>query len=138
MYKEFQRSTRHSRCFSIVMMDIDHFKRYNDKFGHLEGNKVLKGLSKIFMNTVRATDIVGRFGGEEFCVILPEMNKKGATVFVKRLLREVSNVSFNQKITLSCGIATFPDDEKTPLELIKKADTYLYRAKKSGRNQVCY
>ncbi|MBI5682217.1 MAG: diguanylate cyclase [Deltaproteobacteria bacterium] len=137
MYKEFQRASRHKHRLSIVMIDIDHFKKYNDEFGHLEGNNVLKGLAKVFMNTVRVTDIVGRFGGEEFCVILPEMDKKGAAAFAKRLLREVSDVSFNKKVTLSCGVAVFPDDEKTPLELIKKADAYLYRAKKNGRNQVC-
>jgi diguanylate cyclase (GGDEF)-like protein len=137
-YKEIQRALRHNHPLAVIMLDIDHFKDYNDKFGHLEGNKVLKEIARYLKKTARATDIVGRFGGEEFCVVVPEIKKNGAVAFAKRLLNEIAkNSSFNRNVTLSGGVVTFPKDGKTPLDLIKKADTFLYKAKKQGRNRVC-
>lgn len=138
MKKEIQRAARHNHSLSVVMLDIDHFKDYNDRFGHLEGNKVLKDISRLLLKNARATDIVGRFGGEEFCIVVPEIQKNKAAAFVKRLLSEVANHSFpNRRITLSAGVAAFPKDGKTHLELIKRADTFLYKAKRQGRNRVC-
>ncbi|MBI3754926.1 MAG: GGDEF domain-containing protein, partial [Deltaproteobacteria bacterium] len=111
---------------------------YNDNFGHLEGNKELKGVARILKKAARTTDTVGRFGGEEFCIIVPDIKKDGALAFAKRLLKEIAGTPFpNRKITLSGGVAAFPRDGKTPLDLIKKADKFLYRAKKQGRNRVC-
>jgi len=120
------------------MMDIDHFKDYNDEFGHLEGNKVLKGIARLLKKAARSTDTVGRFGGEEFCIIVPEIKKDGAVAFAKRLLNEIAtSLLFNKTVTVSGGVAVFPKDGKTPLDLIKKADMFLYKAKKQGRNRVC-
>jgi len=138
MHMEIQRASRHKHPLSIIMLDIDHFKDYNDEFGHLEGNKALKGIARILKRAGRVTDTVGRFGGEEFCIIVPEVEKDGAAAFAKRLLREIAKNHFsNRKITLSGGVAVFPKDGKTPVELIKKADVFLYRAKKQGRNRIC-
>lgn len=138
MNRELQRSSRHNQMFSIIMLDIDNFKDYNDKFGHLDGNKVLKEVTKVLKKTARATDTVGRFGGEEFCIIMPGEKKDGAAAFAKRLLNEIAEHSFpNRKITLSGGVATFPKDGKTALDLIKKADKLLYKAKGQGKNRVC-
>jgi len=138
MYKEIHRASRHNRPFSIIMIDIDHFKNYNDEFGHLEGNKVLKGIARLLKKAARSTDTVGRFGGEEFCIIVPEIKKDGAVAFAKRLLNEIAtSLLFNKTVTVSGGVAVFPKDGKTPLDLIKKADMFLYKAKKQGRNRVC-
>ncbi|MBI5893688.1 MAG: diguanylate cyclase [Deltaproteobacteria bacterium] len=139
MQKEIQRAERHNHPLSVIMLDIDHFKEYNDKFGHLEGNKVLKSIARILTKTARTTDIVGRFGGEEFCIIVPEIEKHGAVLFAKRLLNEVINVSpsFKKTVTISGGVAVFPKDGKIPVELINKADMLLYKAKRQGRNKVC-
>ena len=135
---EIQRASRYNHPLSIIMLDIDHFKDYNDKFGHLEGNRALKGIARILKKETRDTDMVGRFGGEEFCIIVHEVKKDGALVFARRLLKEVAGNHFpNRKITLSGGVAVFPKDGKTPAELIKKADVFLYMAKKQGRNRIC-
>lgn len=137
MNMEIQRASRHKHLLSIIMLDIDRFKDYNDEFGHLEGNKALKGIARILKKVARTTDTVGRFGGEEFCIIVPEVKKDGAVAFAKRLLREIAKNPFHgRKITLSGGVAGFPKDGKTPVELIKKADVFLYRAKKQGRNRI--
>jgi diguanylate cyclase (GGDEF)-like protein len=136
--KDIQRAARHKHQLSLIMLDIDHFKQYNDKYGHLEGNKVLKETARILVKTARTTDTVGRFGGEEFCVVVPQIGRQGAVAFARRLLNEVAKGSGAQKIvTLSGGVSTFPKDGKSPLELIKKADARLYKAKREGRNRVC-
>lgn len=138
MNKEVERAGRHDHPLSIIMLDIDRFKDYNDNFGHLEGNKALKGIARILKRVARTTDTVGRFGGEEFCIIVPEIKKDGAMAFAKRLLKEIAVTPFpNRKITLSGGVAAFPRDGKTPLDLIKKADKFLYKAKRQGRNRIC-
>ncbi len=138
LQKEHNRAERHKSKFSVIMLDIDKFKPYNDKFGHMEGNKVLKGVAGIFKDVSRVTDIVGRFGGEEFCIIAPELDRNAATEFANRIVREVEKHKFpNRKITISGGVATYPDDGITPTALMEKADDYLYVAKRTGRNRVC-
>lgn len=138
LQKEYQRANRHNTHFSVIMLDIDKFKPYNDSFGHLEGNKVLKGVASIFRKNSRVTDVVGRFGGEEFCIIVPELTMNEALNYAQKLLGKVATYNFpNRNITLSAGIATFPTDGKSPLELLEKADKYLYEAKNAGRNRVC-
>lgn len=137
MQNEVKRALRYGRTLSIIMLDIDHFKEYNDDFGHLEGNKVLKWISKTLMQSARATDTVGRFGGEEFCIVVPEMEKAGAIAFAKRILKEVANYKgLCRKVTFSGGVATFPTDGRIPSDLIKKADMNLYKAKRLGRNRI--
>lgn len=136
--REHLRASRHKSRYSIIMLDIDHFKAYNDNFGHLEGNKVLKEMSKLFKKIARSTDVVARFGGEEFCILAPELCKKDALAFAKRLAKKISEFAFpNRKLTLSGGVATFPDDGNSPHSLIEKADESLYDAKNKGRNRVC-
>ena len=138
LQKEHERAKRHMIPFSVIMLDIDHFKPYNDQFGHLEGNKVLKEVAAIFRRTSRTTDTLGRFGGEEFCIVVPELSKKEAVHFAERLLKEVADHKFpNREITLSGGVATYPQDAESTIELLEKADLYLYEAKKAGRNRIC-
>ena len=135
---EHRRAFRYKTNFSVMMLDVDHFKQYNDTFGHLEGNKVLRDLAKIFMCTARDTDIVARFGGEEFCIVAPELDKCGAESFAERLLRAVSKHDFpNREVTISGGVATFPDDADTVASLLETADKRLYIAKERGRIQIC-
>lgn len=138
LHKEFERASRHKTVFSVIMMDIDCFKQYNDNFGHLEGNRVLKEISSLFVRTARATDVVGRFGGEEFCILAPSLDKENALNFANRVLKTVASHNFPQrKITLSGGVATYPEDGNSALALIEKADKRLYEAKNSGRNRIC-
>lgn len=139
MEKEVQRAGRHNRPTSVIMIDIDHFKQYNDSFGHMEGNKVLKRISRILSKSSRLTDTVGRFGGEEFCIILPEIEKDGAVGFAERLVKDIEAMKDkNRKVTISAGVATFPDDASRHHDLLQKADEKLYLAKEQGRNKVCF
>ena len=137
MQKEIQRSKRQKGGFSVLIFDIDHFKSYNDTYGHIEGNNVLKAIAGILTECARATDTVARFGGEEFCVIALDTENKKASLFVDRLVKMVAERDFpNRKITISGGVAFYPRDGATPLELIEKADERLYKAKRLGRNMV--
>ena len=138
---EYKRASRYGHQLSLLMLDIDHFKRLNDTYGHQAGDKVLIEAAKIFKRMVRSTDIVGRYGGEEFCVLLPETPTKGAIAIADRLRKELetSSVYFTGieiKVTISIGVSTFPRDADDPAELIRKADLSLYRSKEEGRNRV--
>jgi diguanylate cyclase (GGDEF)-like protein len=136
--REINRAQRHGRDLSVIMLDIDHFKSYNDRFGHLEGNKVLKALAKLFMKNVRTNDTVSRFGGEEFCIIAPELDKLEAVKFAKRIIKESSRLPLlKKKLTLSGGVSTYPEDGKGHFQLIEKADSSLYMAKGLGRSRIC-
>ena len=150
--KEIARAKRYNHMVSLLFIDIDYFKHYNDINGHEQGNILLKQLANIFMTTSRHTDtlckvlgidIVARYGGEEFVIILPETPKKGALVRAKRLLDDVRNYPFHNReaqpsgrLTISIGVAEFPNDADTWEELIKKADESLYQAKNAGRDRV--
>lgn len=124
--------------FSIIMADIDHFKLVNDKFGHLFGDEVLKKISNVLLKILRKDDIVGRFGGEEFIIVLPETNSEIAYKVAERLRKEIENIDkFPQKITMSFGVVSYPEIKaKFPEELIGFADDALYKAKELGRNRV--
>lgn len=136
--KEYQRSFRHGTIFSVIMLDIDKFKPYNDNYGHMEGNKVLKEMAAIFRKGSRITDVVGRFGGEEFCIVVPELGREDTVKFAEKLLSDVAAYSFpNREVTLSAGVATYMKDGDSPRELLERADEYLYQAKHEGRNRVC-
>lgn len=120
------------------MIDIDNFKSYNDSFGHLEGNRVLKDVSRLLMKTARVSDTVARFGGEEFCILVPELDRDQVMPFAERLVQIIADHEFpNRQVTISAGVATFPQDGETLTELIKCADGNLYCAKHSGKNRVC-
>ena len=139
--KELKRSQRYKRPLSVLMIDIDHFKKVNDEFGHQSGDQVLREVSKVFMATVRACDMVGRYGGEEFLVVLPELAREDAGKLAERILRNVAQwkITLDKKtisVTISIGVACLSDKLQTTGKLIGAADTALYAAKNSGRNQV--
>ncbi len=137
LQKELKRAQRHHHPVSIIMLDIDCFKNYNDEFGHLEGNRVLKIIARLIKKNSRITDTVGRFGGEEFCVIMPQIKKEGAMAFGRRVLKEIASYPMpNRQVTVSAGIATYPTDGKSLPALIKKADARLYKAKREGKNKI--
>ena len=126
--------SRYSSVFSLAMFDIDHFKQVNDREGHLHGDRVLQELARLFDECVRETDIVGRYGGEEFVVIMPHTDLAGACLFAERLRHEVAN---RLGITVSGGIAAAQEGDAADA-LIARADAALYGAKSAGRNRVFY
>lgn len=137
--KEVRRAKRNARPFTVLMIDVDHFKRYNDAFGHLAGDEVLKGLAAVMLGAVRAADYAARYGGEEFMVLLPETPLDGAVEVAERIRTRMAERSFGgngSRVTLSLGLGEFPDDGATPEAVIAAADTALYRAKEHGRNRV--
>jgi diguanylate cyclase (GGDEF)-like protein len=141
--EERLRAERYHRLLSLVILDIDHFKKYNDSNGHPAGNEVLKKIATILKQEAREVDIVARYGGEEMVIILPETSRKRGTDLAERVRQRVEETLFDRmqsqpkgKITLSAGVATFPVDASSEDELIKKADNSLYLAKSQGRNRV--
>lgn len=121
--------------FSLIIFDIDDFKKLNDTLGHLEGDQVLKTIAEISLKTVRNKDIVFRYGGEEFGIVLTETIKIQAAGIAERLRHDIEK-SRKRPVTISLGIASFPVDGLTAKQLIKKADLALYKAKGQGKNQV--
>jgi len=139
--EEVDRAKRLKLTFSVGMIDIDHFKRCNDTYGHLVGDAVLKEVAGRLKFSVREVDMIARYGGEEFCVVLPETTKDLAATVAERLRASVAASeikAFNEKIkiTVSAGIATYPADGDKVSSLIEAADTALYKAKRQGRNRV--
>jgi diguanylate cyclase (GGDEF)-like protein len=139
--KELDRSKRYKKCFSIIMSDIDHFKSFNDTYGHQAGDLVLEDTARIVVSCKRASDLVARYGGEEFIAILPETDIEGSKIVAERIRREIEKHVYpfenkQLKVTISLGTATFPQDSEDKDDLIKSADMALYHAKESGRNRV--
>jgi diguanylate cyclase (GGDEF)-like protein len=140
---ELSRAKRYKSSISLIFADIDHFKQVNDTYGHLAGNHVLKVVSQFFQGQIRTSDIVARYGGGEFGIILPETPIDGAVVAMERIRKKISELQIdyeNKKlsITLSFGIVCFnPGQDVSIGELIKSADNALYEAKRSGRNKLC-
>jgi len=139
--KEIPRAARHERELSILMIDIDHFKDVNDTYGHLAGDSVLRDLANILQKRLRPDDELGRYGGEEFCAILPETALEGAVKIGEELRRLVEEHAFmvegeQIKVTISIGVSELQKtmDMKA---FYKSADEMLYQAKRSGRNKVC-
>lgn len=131
--KELKDSERYNRKVSLLMADIDFFKRYNDSHGHQEGDRLLVKLAGIFRETVREVDVVSRYGGEEFLIILPETPCDMAQFVAERIRHSVET---STGATVSIGVSTYPDDVADKEGLIEKADIALYKAKNSGRNRV--
>ena len=131
---ETNRIKRTPAALSLLMLDFDNFKNYNDTQGHLAGDDLLKNVAKVFKNSARAVDIVCRYGGEEFVIMLPLTDKKGAQIIAERLRVQVA---LYLPVTVSIGIASFPDDDQDIIGLVGKADDALYQAKKSGKNKWC-
>jgi diguanylate cyclase (GGDEF)-like protein len=141
---EVMRAERYHLPLSLIMLDIDWFKRCNDTYGHLFGNMVLKDLARRTKDSVREVDVVCRYGGEEFAVILPQTRKADAQMIGERIRRSVESADFvsefkdaRVKITVSLGIASFPENGRTVKELIERVDQALYLAKGRGKNLVC-
>jgi diguanylate cyclase (GGDEF)-like protein len=143
---EFKRAERRRQKFALLMIDIDHFKRLNDTFGHHVGDQVLRDVASILVKDMREVDTVARYGGEEFVIILPETTESGARYVAQRLRRAVEQAKFFagspqtiQHLTISVGLAVFDTDAQFKRDLIEFADAALYSAKHAGRNQVvCY
>ncbi len=139
---EFLRSLRYNCSLSLLMMDLDHFKNINDTHGHFIGDTVLKKLGESIEACSRATDIAGRYGGEEFSMILPETSSQGAIQMAERLRKRLEKIPFENEagekfhVTCSIGIAEWNPEIKSYEQLIKKADEALYLAKAAGRNQI--
>ncbi|MBL7085039.1 MAG: sensor domain-containing diguanylate cyclase [Candidatus Omnitrophica bacterium] len=141
--REFKQAAKLKKPLSLVMIDIDYFKNFNDSLGHPAGDKVLISIAKILKKTCRSTDIVARYGGEEFVVVLSETNKESAWGMAERLREAIEQFEFpgekvqpNKNLTISLGLVSFPEDAKNKNELIAKADSALYQAKKAGRNRT--
>jgi|GEM_PF-1433948 len=139
--QEVERYRRHGRVFSLIILDIDHFKRYNDTFGHPEGDKLLVDLAGILIRSVRQVDFVARYGGEEFAIVLPECPPDHAVQVAERIRRNVEEYQNDHQerynLTISAGVAAFPADGEDKKQIFEKADRSLYRAKEEGRNRVC-
>lgn len=139
---EWERAVRYQQNFAVIMLDIDKFKNINDSYGHLAGDYVLKELSNILKANCRKVDIICRYGGEEFCIIIPQVSKEQAFFHAEKLRREIAKYNFLYqdrilKVTVSIGIAAFKEAiNTTPEELIRLADERLYLAKKRGRNCI--
>ena len=142
LQEEVKRSKARRRKLSFLMIDVDFFKKYNDKYGHLAGDQILREVAGIIKDNIREIDIPGRYGGEEFCVVLPDTDRFGARYVSERIRHAAENAKIQAydttvSLTLSIGTASFPEDAKVFHEMVDKADWALYRAKKQGRNKVC-
>ena len=143
---EFNKTGRYNTALSIVMIDIDDFKKINDSYGHLSGDMVLKSLSNIIKSNLRNFDLPGRYGGEEFILILPETSKDKGKIVAERIRKQVEDYTFKTisgeaiSITISLGISGLGDltEIKSEMELIKIADSRLYQAKKEGKNKAIH
>ncbi|MBI5558123.1 MAG: diguanylate cyclase [Deltaproteobacteria bacterium] len=142
--KEYRRAMRYVHELSVLLIDADHFKQVNDQHGHLCGDMVLKSIADTLGKSVRNTDIVARYGGEEMVVLLPETDRKRAVHIAEKLRKEIesSEIPCDGKhisITVSIGVATYPENNVSdPMLLVEAADLAMYEAKKTGRNKVCY
>lgn len=141
--RELTRGLRARRPLSLLMADVDHFKAYNDRYGHAAGDQALRDVARILGHATRRGDTACRFGGEEFAVILPETDEVGALTFARRVAEAVERHRFpgsgpepDVRLTISIGTATAPGDAREPADLVRAADLALYRAKALGRNRV--
>jgi len=144
--QEIKRAGRYKQSLSLLMIDIDWFKRCNDTYGHVFGNRVLQELAQRIKDSVRDVDVVSRYGGEEFAVILPQTNNKDAQMIGERIRHRVESIPFvgeeresrlRVRVTVSLGVATCPENGRTVEDLVDKVDQALYLAKGKGKNMVC-
>ncbi len=140
---EVTRALRFGNDLSLVMIDVDHFKLYNDRNGHPAGDEVLKGVSAALTRTVRKVDTVARYGGEEFAILLPQIRREEALAVAEKLRRSVEQIDFPHghaqpggRVTISVGLAHYPTDAQDLQQLLRRADAALYAAKNGGRNRV--
>ncbi len=140
---DLERAKLNDSPLSLVMLDIDNFKNFNDTFGHLKGDRVLSDIAKLIKDNSRKLDHVSRYGGEEFSIIMPGTDKPNAVFSCERLRRELerfyredNSIPLVNKLTISLGVASFPEDARTKEDLVNKADLALYEAKRSGKNMT--
>jgi diguanylate cyclase (GGDEF)-like protein len=141
--EEVRRARRYGTPFAVMLLDMDNFKQVNDQYGHLEGDYVLVQLAELIRRAVRETELIARYGGDEFVLLLPTTNLQGARVAAERLLHAIRTHTFTTtggeplpKLTLSIGLAAYPDSSRNPAEILEKADDALETAKKTGRNRL--
>ncbi|MET0102994.1 MAG: sensor domain-containing diguanylate cyclase [Sedimenticola sp.] len=140
--KEVDRASRYAHPLSILMLDIDHFKEINDAYGHQVGDEILRDCSALLNDLIRKTDYAGRYGGDETIVVLPETSSSQAVELAERLRTRIADERFTTveneplNITVSLGVATYPDNASQQKELMRAADDAMYKAKESGRNRV--
>ncbi|TFH29319.1 MAG: diguanylate cyclase [Myxococcales bacterium] len=139
--RELSRATRHGRPLTLVICDIDHFKRVNDEFGHLAGDHVLKEVAQLAKSRLRPDDVIARYGGEEIAVILPETDLRGGIRIADELRKMIAAETFifeedDIDVTISCGVAQL-DPTWRSHDFVRAADERLYEAKRAGRNRVC-
>ena len=141
--EELARAERHEYPVSLVMMDIDHFKRFNTMYGHQAGDKILKHIATILRRNVRTVDLPVRYGGEELTLLLPRTDKVTAGHLAERIRSAVESVQFHPRssrqsvrVTISAGVASYPAEATTAEELVARADEALFEAKRAGRNLV--
>jgi diguanylate cyclase (GGDEF)-like protein/PAS domain S-box-containing protein len=143
MNRELHRAERNHTPLSVIMIDIDHFKRFNDKFGHAAGDFVLNAVARTITSSIRASDIACRYGGEELAVVLADSDLQRARERAEEMRRGIQDIDLNRlgqtlpPPTASFGVAVYPQDGLTPADLLKAADRALYRAKQDGRDRVC-
>ncbi|HEY0385609.1 MAG TPA: GGDEF domain-containing protein [Pyrinomonadaceae bacterium] len=147
--REAARAEAEGRPFCVLMMDLDHFKQVNDTYGHLVGNDTLEEVGTVITRSLRVGDVAARFGGEEFAAFMLDAQYAQGLVAAERVRAAIEEHEFpatrrganeaerKHRITISIGVAAFPEDARDPIELIELADSALYRAKRSGRNRVC-
>src|SRR6267143_121408 len=149
MRREAARAEAESMPFCVLMMDIDHFKEVNDTYGHLVGSETLEEVGAVIKRSLRAGDVGARFGGEEFAAFLLDADHAQGLVAAERMRSAIEKHEFStvrrgsseaprtHRMTISVGVAAYPEDARDPIQLVEMADSALYRAKRSGRNRVC-
>lgn len=144
LHTELEKAKANKSPLSLITIDIDDFKIYNDTLGHQAGDKILKDLAVLLRNQSRKMDLVCRYGGEEFTIILPHTDKKEAFLIAERIRMDIQKYPFlnkeifpNKELTVSLGLATFPENGQLPTDLITSSDKSLYQAKNKGKNKTC-
>ncbi len=137
--QEFERTCRYGAPFCVLMLDLDRFKTINDTYGHAVGDEVLRSTARCLRQTLRQSDVVGRFGGEEFLAILPSTPLAQAVTVAQRLRKAITRYSFSScdRVTASFGVATYRPGDRSFESTVKRADDALYQAKREGRDRVC-
>jgi diguanylate cyclase (GGDEF)-like protein len=137
---EIERARAQNETFALLMVDVDNLKTYNDRYGHLGGSAALKELARLLEESTRAGDVVAKYGGDEFSVLLPDTTVEAALRYCHDILERVERHRFEgdpyRRLTISVGLALFPEDGAGPRELLRQADDRLYRAKADGRNRI--